>query len=55
MSISGIYTQSFSEQLLMLWGKLQEAVNVVMDSSQEKKKAMPNGIKQVTSCGANIL
>lgn len=31
----------------MLWSRLQAAVNVVMDSSQEKKKAMPNGIKQV--------
>jgi hypothetical protein len=31
----------------MLWSRLQGAVNVVMDSSQEKRKVMPNGIKQV--------
>lgn len=39
--------QAFSERLQLLWGRLQGTVNVVMDSSQEKKKAMPNGIKQV--------
>jgi DNA-directed RNA polymerase I subunit RPA1 len=31
----------------MLWSRLQGAVNVVMDSSQEKRKVMPNGIKQI--------
>ena len=35
----------------MMWGRLQGAVNVVMDSSQEKKKAVPNGIKQVLVLG----
>ena len=42
-----MFLQSFSERLQLLWGRLQGAVNVVMDSSQEKKKTVPNGIKQV--------
>ena len=42
-----MFLQSFSERLQLLWGRLQGAVNVVMDSSQEKKKTAPNGIKQV--------
>ena len=36
----------------MLWSRLQGAVNVVMDSSQEKRKVMPNGIKQVYYTGS---
>ena len=47
VAVARVVCQPFSERLLMLWGRLQAAVNVVMDSSQEKKKAMPNGIKQV--------
>ena len=38
---------SFSERLQFLWCQLQGAVNVVMDSSKEKKKSVPNGIKQI--------
>lgn len=38
---------SFSERLQFLWCQLQGAVNVVMDSSKEKKKKVPNGIKQI--------
>lgn len=53
---------SFSERLQFLWCQLQGAVNVVMDSSREKKKKVPNGIKQVQAnqfycgcgCGCDI-
>lgn len=48
---------SFSERLQFLWCQLQGAVNVVMDSSKEKKKKVPNGIKQVQAslfcCGCD--
>ena len=39
--------QTFSERLQNSWIQLQESVNTYMDSSKDRRKAPPSGIKQI--------